>query len=101
MNKDDFHVNSRYTVTLKDSEGKPRPSKFYVLQKFANDMVVRLTYREGTLQKIGYEDVLRIVDHKEVPKQDQFALPDALLTEGFWKDRTEMQHYSSAPHMGK
>ncbi|MDH5376715.1 MAG: hypothetical protein OEX00_00155 [Gammaproteobacteria bacterium] len=101
MNKDDFHNHSRYTVTLTDEHGKARPSKFYVLHKLSSSMIVRLTEREGILKKIGYDSVKKIVTQEAVPEQNRISLPPALLEEKFWKDRDEMQHYSSTPHSGK
>jgi hypothetical protein len=36
-----------------------------------------------------------------VAKEDRFYIPDAVLEEKTWKDRTVMERYSSSPHMGK
>lgn len=101
MEKNDFQENTRYTVTLRDTSGKLRPANIYVLRRFDNAMIIRMTEREGILRKVPYEDVVKIVKSKTVAKQDYYYVPEAVLKESNWKDRTEIQHYSSAPHMGK
>lgn len=101
LEKNDFQENMRYTVTLRDTGGKLRPAKFYVMRRYNDAMIVRLTEREGILRKVAYADVLKIVKSSSVPVQDRYFIPEAILNEKNWKDRTEIQHYSSAPHMGK
>jgi len=36
-----------------------------------------------------------------VPPAERFLIPAGLLEEGNWRDRNEMQVYSSAPGRGK
>jgi len=100
VEKTEFHENMRYTLTVKD-ENKLRPLNVYIMKLHNDGMIVRLTEKEGILKKILYENVFKIVKSQEVPKQDRFFVPEAVLSEKNWKDRNEIQHYSSAPHMGK
>ena len=101
MDKKDFIENTRYTVTLRQANGQLRPANIYVQRLFKDSMIIRQTDREGLLRKLAYADVLRIVSSKTVPKQDWYHVPDAILQESNWEDRSEIYHYSSAPHMGK
>lgn len=101
MEKKDFQQDSRYTVTLRDSEGKLRPSSFYVLALHEDGMIARLTEREGILRKINYDDVVKIVKQQSVETQNRYRVPDAVLSAKHWVNKTEIQHYSSSPHMGK
>ncbi len=100
MEKKDFQENVRYTVTVRDN-GKLRPANIYVMRCYNDAMIVRLTEREGILRKIGYADVEKIVKSTPVPVQDRYYVPEAVLQEGSWKERNEIQHYSSSPHAGK
>lgn len=101
MKKADFHQDKRYTLTIKDENGKMRPSNLYVMRLHDDGMIVRMTDGDGRLTKISYESVIKIVSEKNVPKQDRFYIPDAVLAEANWKDRKTLDHYSSSPHMGK
>jgi hypothetical protein len=100
MEKKDFKEHTRCTLTA-NINGKLRPANVYILKLHSDGMVVRLTDKEGILRKIAYEDVAKIVDCKDVPKQNHYATPDIMLTEQNWKGRSEIQHYASSPHMGK
>lgn len=101
MDKNAFKQDTRYTVTWRTPEGKLRPANLYVYRLYENFMIARLTEKDGLLYKIPYSDVLKIVKEQPVGKEDQFAIPAAVLDEKVWKDRTIMQRYSSSPHMGK
>ena len=101
MEKQDFEENTRYTLTRRDETGKLRPESVYVYRTYDDFMIARRTNNDGKLLKIAYEDVTKIVKTKKVAKEDWFYIPDAVLEEGTWKDRTSMERYSSAPHMGK
>ena len=101
MNKSDFTQDKRYTVTLKDENGKLRPANMYVMRMHEDGMVVRMTDKDGRLTKIKYENVIKVVKESSVSEQDKFYIPDAVLAESNWKDRTQLNHYSSSPHMGK
>lgn len=101
MEKNDFHENVRYTVTWRDAGGKLRPANIYVMKRFEESMIVRQTEKEGLLRKIKYTDVVKIVKSAAVAVQDRCYVPEAVLHERNWKDRTEIQHYSSASHTGK
>lgn len=101
MKKDDFKPHYRYTITLRTKGGKPRPANIYVYRLHDDFMVVRRLDQGGILGKIAYEDVLRIVQAQEVPAAERYFVPEALLAEKAWKDRTIMQHYGSSPRLGK
>jgi hypothetical protein len=101
VEKQDFHEHVRYTLTVKDSDNKLRPMNVYILKLHDDNMIARMTDKEGILRKIKYEDVIKIVHEKAVPKQDHYIVPAALLLEKNWADRDEIQHYSNSPHMGK
>lgn len=100
MEKKDFHENMRYTLTL-TMDDKLRALNVYVMKLHGDSMIVRITEKEGILKKIPYANVHKIVKFAEVAAQDQFHVPQAMLTEKNWEGRSEMQHYSSASHMGK
>ena len=51
--------------------------------------------------KIGYDQILKIVKETPVSKELQFRIPDAVLKESSWTDRTVMERYSSSPALGK
>ena len=101
MNKDDFKPHTRYTVTRRDEQGKLVPANMYVYKLYDAFMIVRLTNGAGLLMKMAYDDVVRIVKTREVPKEDQFYVPEAILKESVWASRTSMMRYSTSPHMGK
>ncbi|MDH5256694.1 MAG: hypothetical protein OEX07_01760 [Gammaproteobacteria bacterium] len=101
MDKKDFKQDTRYTVTLRDENNKLRPANLYVMRMHEDGMVVRMTDKAASLMKIKYENVVKIVNSKEVEIQNRFTTPDAVLNEQNWKDRTSLDHYSSSSHMGK
>lgn len=101
MNKTDFEPHVRYTVTLRDEKEKLRAANIYVLKLHTDGMVVRMTEREGLLRKLKYEDVICIVKATPVAKSAHYSTPEAILDEKNWKNRTEIQHYGSAPNAGK
>lgn len=101
LEKKDFAQHVRYTVTLKDENGKLRPANFYAMRLHEDGMVVRFTEKAGALRKIAYADVIKIVHKEDVTPQYRYYVPDAVLHENNWKDRKELAHYSSMPHAGK
>lgn len=101
MKKEDFAPHTRYTVTWRDPQGKLRPANLYVYRLYDAFMIARMTDQSGVLCKISYDDIVKIVKIRQVAKEDQFYIPDAVLKESTWADRSSMQRYSSSPHMGK
>lgn len=101
MDQSAFKQDTRYTITWRNPEGKPRPANIYVFRVYANFMIARMTDSDGLLRKIAYEDVLKIVQETPVDRQDQYFIPPAVLDEQAWRDCSVMQRYSSSPHMGK
>ncbi len=101
MKKDDFKPDTRYTVAWRDYDGKVRPANLYVYRLYDAFMIARKTDHSGFLYKIGYDQILRIVKEIPVSKELQFRIPDAVLKESSWTDRTVMERYSSSPALGK
>jgi len=101
LNKNDFNQDTRYTATLRDEAGKLRPANFYVMRLHDDGMVVRMTDKAAKLLKLKYEDIIKIVATKAIATQNRYGVPDALLSEAHWKGKTVIDHYSTAPHMGK
>lgn len=101
VEKKDFQADTRYTVTLRDEAGKLRPANLYVYRLYEDFMIVRLTNSDGLLRKLKYDDVLKIVKTTAVPKEDRFTIPEAVLKEAVWKDRSSMFRYSTGPRRGK
>lgn len=101
MDKSNFKQDTRYTITLRDAEGKLRPANIYVYRLYENFMIARLTEKDGMLYKLAYTDILKIVKESAVDSENKFMIPASILDEKVWKDRTMMQRYSSSPHMGK
>ena len=101
MDKTEFKTDTRYKITWRDMEGKLRPANVYVYRLYEKFMIARMTDKGGLLHKIPYENVVKIVHEIDVPKQNHFYIPAAVLDEKNWKDRTVMDRYSSSPHMGK
>jgi hypothetical protein len=64
-------------------------------------LVARSTSGDGLLRKIGYDAIERIVEEHPVAAAARFFIPAGLLEEANWRDRSEMQVYSSAPGRGK
>lgn len=101
MDKSNFKENTRYTITLRNPDGKMRPANIYVYKLFETAMIARKTDSGGLLHKIPYTDIFKIVMEIPVNKEDYFTIPAAVLDEKVWKDRSVMERYSSSPHMGK
>jgi len=101
LKKDDFKPDTRYTVAWRDYEGKVRPANLYVYRIYDNFMIARKTDHSGFLYKIGYDQVLKIVKETPVSAEMKFRIPDAVLKESTWADRTVMERYSSSPAAGK
>ncbi|MHB1939048.1 MAG: hypothetical protein ACYCOR_21135, partial [Acidobacteriaceae bacterium] len=66
MTKDDFKPHTRYTVTLRDTNGQLRPANLYVYRTYDQFMIVRRTDQDGLLCKIGYADVIKKVKEQPV-----------------------------------
>lgn len=101
MDKEAFKQDTRYTLTCKDEMGRMRPLNLYVYRVYDKFMVARETSGGGLLRRIQYENVERIVHEHPVPPAERFFIPGAVLDEKNWRDRAEMQLYSSAPGRGK
>lgn len=101
LEKKDFKPDTRYTVTLREADGKLRPANMYVYKTYDEFMIVRMTNSDGLLRKFKYDDVVKIVKTREVTEEDRFYIPEAVLLEKAWADRDVMYRYSSSPHMGK
>jgi hypothetical protein len=101
LKKEDFKPHARYTITLKWDGDKARPANIYVYRLYDGFMIARMLDQGGILRKIPYGDVIRIVQAVEVPAAERFFVPEALLAEKLWRDRTVMQHYGSSPRLGK
>ena len=101
MEKKDFSQDTRYTVTLRDEEGKLRPANLYVMRMHDDGMVVRMTDKAAKLIKVKYEDIIKIVDTQNIAPQNHYKTPDAVLDEAHWKGKTSIDHYSNSSHMGK
>ncbi|MCU0805877.1 MAG: hypothetical protein MUF79_12460 [Burkholderiales bacterium] len=101
MTKEDFKPDTRYTLTWRDESGRAKPLNLYVYRVYDKFMVARETSGGGLLRRIGYENVERIVHEHAVAPAERFFIPGAVLDEKTWRDRAEMQLYSSAPGRGK
>jgi|APFre7841882724_1041349.scaffolds.fasta_scaffold70016_2 hypothetical protein len=101
MDKSDFAADTRYTLTWHGADGRFRPLNLYVFRTYETFMVGRETSGAGLLRRIPYNEVERIVQAQEAAPADRLAVPAALLDEKYWRDRTELQHYSSSPTLGK
>ena len=101
LKKDDFKPDTRYTVAWRDYDGKIRPANLYVYRLYDKFMVARKTDHSGLLYKIGYDQILKIVKETAVSAEQRFRIPDAVLKETSWTDRTVMERYSSSPAAGK
>jgi len=100
VDKTQFQPHTQYTVTLRTPEGTPRPANLYVFRTYDPFMVVRHS-ADGKLRKLAYEDVLLVVDAKEVSAEHRYHVPAVMLEEKFWKGRTTLEHYASSPRSGK
>lgn len=101
MGKQDFAPDTRYTLTWRDERGRERPLNIYVYRTYDGFMVARETSGAGLVRKIAYADVVRVVLAQPVPPAARYFLPAAVLDEKNWRDRTTMQHYATAPGLGK
>lgn len=101
MDKTDFSPDTRYTLTWREAGGRARPLNVYVFRTYETFMVGRETSGPGLLRRISYAEVERIVQAQAAEPADRLAVPAALLDEKSWRDRTELQHYSSSPALGK
>jgi hypothetical protein len=99
--KEAFKPDTRYTLTWKAENGRERPLNIYVYRVYDNFMVARETSGPGLVRKIAYADVVRIVHEQPVAPAARYFLPAAVLDEKNWRDRAVMQHYASAPGLGK
>lgn len=101
LEKKDFQQDTRYTVTMRDAEGKLRPANIYIYRLYDEFMILRYINGDGLLRKVKYDAIAKIVKTIPVREEDRFYIPEAVLAEGAWKDRDSMFRYSSSPHMGK
>ncbi len=101
MEQKDFQKDTRYTVTMRDAEGKLRPANIYIYRLYDEFMILRYINGDGLLRKVQYGDIVKIVKTVRVREEDRFYIPEAVLAEGAWKDRDSMFRYSTSPHMGK
>jgi len=101
MDKAAFKADTRYTLTWRDERGRERPLNVYVYRVYEKFMIVRETSGPGLVRKVAFDDVTRIVHESPVEPQARFFLPAAVLDEKNWRERTVMQHYASAPGLGK
>lgn len=101
MNQSDFQPDTRYTVTWQRADGSTVPATFYVHRTHTAWMIVRMTGADAALRRIGYGEILKIVDAVAIPPEQRRSVPAALLDEKTWRDRSEMIHYASSPARGK
>jgi hypothetical protein len=100
VDKTDFEPHTQYTVTLRTSAGLVRPANFYVHRVHNEFMIARLN-GDGTMHKLAYADILKVVSMTPVPHERRYHVPPQLLEEQLWRGRSTMQHYASAPRSGK
>lgn len=101
MDKTDFQADTRYTIAWQRSDGCVIPATIYVYRTHDPFMIVRMTGADGTLRKIAYTEITRIVSKDTVAPENRRSVPAALLDEKTWRDRTEMSHYASSAALGK
>jgi hypothetical protein len=101
MDRQDFHADTRCTLTWREPGGRPRPLNLYVFRAYDAFLVGRETSGGGLLRRIRYADIDRIVAMHEVAPADRLAVPAALLDEKHWRDREVLEHYASSPGLGK
>ncbi|MCG6876953.1 MAG: hypothetical protein LJE97_17830 [Betaproteobacteria bacterium] len=101
MDRAAFKADTRYTLTWRDETGRERPLNVYVYRVYEKFMIVRETSGPGLVRKVAFDDVARIVHETPVPPPARFFLPAAVLDEKNWRERAVMQHYASAPGLGK
>ncbi|MDH5536441.1 MAG: hypothetical protein OEZ08_12860 [Betaproteobacteria bacterium] len=101
MDKNDFQPDTRYTITWGDRQGGSRPATIYVYRAHSEFLVARLVGGDGLLRKITYAEVLKIVAAEPVAPGDRSFVPNAMLDEKTWRDRSVMQHAAGSPQRGK
>lgn len=103
MEKEAFERNGHYSVTLRQADGRLQPANLYVHLLTDDYMIARHTSGKdvGTLVKLGYDAIIKIVKTHPVLDKKQFMIPEALLKPKVWETRDSMQVYSSAPGLGK
>lgn len=101
MDKTAFKTDTRYTLTLRRPDGRPEPANLYVYRVYEDFLVARTTSGGGLLRKVPYGDIVKVVDEIPVEPEKRYFLPNALLEEKNWKDKTEMSVYASSPALGK
>lgn len=101
MDKTAFKIDTRYTLTLRRPDGKAEPANLYVYRLYEAFMVARATSGGGLLRKVPYADIVKVVDEIAVEPDKRYFLPNALLEEKNWTDKTEMAVYASSPGLGK
>ena len=101
MDRQAFQPDTRYTLVCRDAQGRTRPLNVYVYRVYEKFMIVREAGAAGLVRKIPFDDVERIVKESAVAPESRYFLPAGVLDEKNWRDRSEMQHYASAPGRGK
>lgn len=101
MEKTDFHADTRYTIAWQQPDGRVVPATIYVHRVHDPFMIVRVAGNGSELRKIGYAEVLRIVEAEPASPEELRPVPAALLDEKSWQGRTVLAHYASSPARGK
>jgi len=101
MDKNDFKTDTRYTITWQRPGGRAVPARIYVHRAYDTFMIARIAGADGKLRKITYPEVLKRIAEEAVDPAEMRPLPAALLDEKTWKNRDELEHYSSSPRRGK
>lgn len=101
MDKTDFQADTRYTISWQRPGGRATPARLYVHRVYDNYMIARIAGADGMLRKITYPEVLKVVAAQAVEPEEVRPVPAALLDENTWRNRVEMEHYSSSPQRGK
>ena len=101
MEKQDFREHTRYTITRRDEHGHLRAKNIYIYRLYSDFTIARLLDTSGLLRTLHYADVTKIVTTTGVPRSRRFLLPEAVLAEANWTDRSTMQIDSSSPALGK
>lgn len=101
MDKNDFKPDTRYTITWQPPGGHATPARIYVHKIHDAFMIARVAGASGKLRKIAYGEVLKVVDVRTAEAGELRPVPAALLDASAWRDRVDMEHYSSSPQRGK
>lgn len=101
MDKSDFKADTRCTITWQRPGGPARPANLYVHRVYDGFLVARVAGAESRLRKIAYPEILKLVASETVDVAELRPVPAALLDEKTWRDRDELEHYSSSPQLGK